>query len=202
MCNDWMRDSRHPFRSMWGAYGWDVRLPHEPACYDDSMPVPSNSGTSFFDSLFSGEQCEEVNWFDGALASRGWPQFQGVADAVLGFDENIASFCLGRDPDDEPPAGWQRAHPEWCASANHNILALYSNKPSYNICRNLEWQTCAAMGRLPGMDSGKGQKRNIVFSVAPRDLKISHTTHHPFGRCSGWSPSKCSVPGKLEYGCA
>ena len=46
----------------------------------------------------------------------------------------------------EPPVAHHRTRPRAC----RNILSLYGDRVPYNICRNLEWQVCAALNRIPG----------------------------------------------------
>jgi hypothetical protein len=68
------------------------------------------------------------------------------------------------------------------AQASQNILSLYGKRIPYNLCRNLEWQICAAKGMLPGQ-GGFG----IRFATAPKRL---HTRgNKPFGQCGGWTPT-------------
>ena len=45
---------------------------------------------------------------------------------------------------------YKDAWPHARVRANLNILSLYRTRVLYNICRNLEWQVCAALGKLPG----------------------------------------------------
>jgi len=80
-----------------------------------------------------------------------------------------------------------------CIQSRHNILMLFGNNvhgtgSGYNSCRNLEWQMCAAMGKLPGQ-----QTPTIVFAHAPASLD----THgrRPLGRCGGYHPNGCPPRG-------
>ena len=59
-----------------------------------------------------------------------------------------------------------------------NILSLYGDRLPYNVCRNLEWQICAANGLVPGQGS-----RIMKFAKAPNTLDVSH-----LGECHGWGP--------------
>lgn len=164
---------------MWGKVGWEVRYPNMPSCLGDN----EDATTRFFEDLEDGKGCDR-NWFSKALGENNAPTFPQSAPALLGFDESIASFCLGRYGDEHPPGGWERNHPAWCVSASINILALFDG--SYNLCQNLKWQVCAAQGKLPGQQRG----RTIKFARAPGNMPISEGPH-PFGKCSGFKPKGC-----------
>ena len=43
---------------------------------------------------------------------------------------------------------WRSLGQAKCAAASFNILTLNGGLYPYNICRNLEWQGCAAQGKL------------------------------------------------------
>ena len=73
--------------------------------------------------------------------------------------------------------------------ANVNILSLYGDAIPYNICRNVEWQVCAAKGTLPGQNS-----RNIRFAYAPKDLE-PYSGDKPIGNCGGYTPAGCGDEG-------
>lgn len=97
-------------------------------------------------------------------------------------------------------AHWERAgqhegrefnctHIRHCTRANLNLLNLVDkDRVPYNICRNLEWQVCAAQGLLPGQGAP-----NIKFSYAPKDMDVNGL-EHSLGRCAGWHPGE--PPGK------
>ena len=65
------------------------------------------------------------------------------------------------------------------------ILFWQGNRVPYNICRNLEWMTCAAQGKLPGQTSN-----TMIFSKAPKDLDPSASSYKPFGECRGFREQK------------
>ena len=67
-------------------------------------------------------------------------------------------------------------------NANLNILSLYGDRVPYNICRNLEWQVCAAKGQLPGQGG-----HDIIFARSPNSLDPS-SREKPLGQCRGWRP--------------
>lgn len=61
-----------------------------------------------------------------------------------------------------------------------NILSLIGERVPYNSCRTLEWQVCAALGKLPGQRS-----RKILFATAPGSLDPGPKSRQPFGQCGG-----------------
>ena len=71
-----------------------------------------------------------------------------------------------------------------CVHSGFNILSLYGARVPYNICRNLEWQVCAAKGRIPGQNSKK-----IVFGKKPSELDPNPGGGKPLGTCGGWVPA-------------
>jgi len=76
-----------------------------------------------------------------------------------------------------------------CVDHSRNILMLFGNNvhntgAGYNSCRNLEWQMCAAMGKLPGQRS-----QTIIFAKAPRTLDANG--NRALNRCGGYSPQGC-----------
>lgn len=92
------------------------------------------------------------------------------------------------------PRCCMKAHRCW--QQGHNLLNIVSGKVRYNLCRNLEWQVCAAKGLLPG----QGGAPAVRFSTAPRDLELDGTrTQHPLGKCSGWHPTPAPIGGVYGY---
>jgi len=91
------------------------------------------------------------------------------------------------------------AHAERCVKANLNILSLHGERLPYNICRNLEWQTCAAQGKLPGQGTKYDgtRDRTIKFAKAPGTLEL--VRNNRLGVCSGWVPSKKPEGGIYGY---
>lgn len=135
--------------------------------------------------------------FEGNKGELGWeghpPNFSAAAPAVLGFDETIDWYC-GQAPKRNPydySQAWD--HAKNCVKGNVNILSLYGQRVPYNICRNLEWQVCAAQSRLPG----QGSDGTIIFSRAPNQVDPSPTSNKPFGMCRGWRS-----PEAMRHGCA
>ena len=111
---------------------------------------------------------------------------------MLGFDETIDAYC-GQKPKTNPkkyPNAW--GHARNCVEANLNILSLYGTRVPYNICRNLEWQVCAALKRLPGQGAQDGK---IIFSHAPNHLNPDPRGMKPFGQCRGWRSAESNKHG-------
>jgi len=90
--------------------------------------------------------------------------------------------CVARRDTAQPPAQPFR-----------NILSLYGNRVPYNICRNLEWQVCAAQGRIPGQGGTA-----IIFAKAPKTLDYSPQSER-LGMCTGWSARGYSLCKKDGY---
>jgi len=127
----------------------------------------------FFNEIKESTHCDS-NWYDG---SPGWlgrqiPHFDDDAPALLGFDEDINWACSGSNGLDHAAA---------CVQHNYNILALFGNHIPYNLCRNLEWQVCAAQGKLPGQsDAG------INFATVPSSIDPNDDDGHGLGMCQGF----------------
>ena len=83
-----------------------------------------------------------------------------------------------------------QGHAQSCVGANVNILSLYGDAIPYNICRNVEWQVCAAKGALPG----QGGKPTIRFAYRPGALDAVKS-EHPLGSCTGYHPKGCYENG-------
>ena len=116
---------------MWAKAGWEVMYPSMRTCLGDDEAAVAQ----FFAELETGKGCDQ-NWFNGALGRGVSPVFDtDSAPALLGFDEAIASFCMGQPGDENPPRGWERAHAAWCVDAGLNILAVINN--GYSLVRRL-----------------------------------------------------------------
>lgn len=185
-CDMMLRDPTHLFRRMWAAEAWAKQQPDEPRCWDQSRDQHGEKDQTsdvFFNDILHGTMCES-NWYEGnpgALGDAGAiPQFSRDAFALLGFDEGIDDYCRSR-----APFGYKDfLHAERCVAANVNILSLYGQRVPYNICRNLEWQACAARGRLPGQRTAM-----MRFATSPVDLDpTGMESGKPLGKCRGWLP--------------
>ena len=154
----------------------------------------------FFDQVENGAICGS-NWYEGNGGMLGmvgggprFPRHPGSdrsTPALFGFDEAIDAHCAFQ------LGGWDKGpggHAERCVAANRNILSLYGDRVPYNICRNLEWQVCAARGKLPYQGG-----RKIVFAVAPSSLDPSGATGKPLGQCKGWVPGRKPEGGFYGY---
>ena len=71
---------------------------------------------------------------------------QSAGPALVGFDADISRTCLHARV--IRSTSGVTGTPVDCMMANFSILALHSMHVPYNLCRNLEWLSCAAMGRL------------------------------------------------------
>ena len=95
----------------------------------------------------------------------------------MGFDDgdgSIGGLCESR--------GWGDTKLQRCVRANLQILSIDAS--DYNLCRNLEWQACAAQGKLANQDGNL-----IAFAAAPGSLHTGGSYGHLFNRCSGWTPT-------------
>ena len=179
-----LQDRDFLFRAMWGAEPWRKWERGQGlggSCFtrvrdDHRLEQPANR---YFAQTYSGQHCE-TNWFEGNSGQLGEPHhiptFHQHAPALLGFDEAIDQYCIGK--------GGGGGHAQACIQSSLNILSLYGDRVPYNICRNFEWQVCAAYGRIPGQGD-----RRIIFSKAPKSLDFLHSPR--LGQCSGWSPIDC-----------
>jgi len=195
-CRSMLHDAAHPFRRMWAAEPWQLREEGMASCWDRKRDAHDQwqHALDYFNSTQRGAACN-TNWYEGNAgghdenllggryfrantatpdAGNGW--FPGPAPALLGFDESIDDYCWRH--------GGKGSHAMACIHAGFNILSLYGNRVPYNICRNLEWQVCAAKGLLPGQGS-----RTIIFGKRPADLDPSRKGGKPLGTCGGWVPS-------------
>jgi len=177
---------------MWAAEAWGTMEGGRPACWNvqRERPLKHQYSDTFFDQVNSGAVCDP-NWYEGngGLLGmvNGGPRFprtdnERSTPALLGFDETIDAHCATQ------LGGWNNGpggHAERCVAANRNILSLYGDRVPYNICRNLEWQVCAAQGKLP--DQGT---RKMIFAIAPSALDPSGGTGKPLAACKGWVPPR------------
>jgi len=181
-CHALFADENSRFHQLWDEEGWVVRPKGKPACWGDDP-------RTFFSSARNGTTCDR-NWFEGNPGKFGyarnrpnhpkvWPHFTLAAPALLGFDENIDGWCH---------SGGGFDHGASCVRNNLNILSLYF-PAQYNLCRNFEWQMCAALGYLPGQGG-----KLIRFAFSPGELELRGGPH-PLGSCTGYHPSGCDDQG-------
>ena len=161
----------------------------ERACWDVardrwSQPSPSHH---FFDNAVSGTHCKTQDWYAESPFNRG--HFNGLeAPAMLGRDASIRAYCNSNAIDARGYKSTHEQHP--CDNSNVNILQLRplsrsaaAGKVEWNLCRNLEWQLCAARGKLPKQGSGA-----VLFANEPRGLWLDGSHGSPrMGSCSGFN---------------
>mmetsp|Transcript_18547 Transcript_18547/g.39956 ORF Transcript_18547/g.39956 Transcript_18547/m.39956 type:complete len:144 (+) Transcript_18547:185-616(+) len=84
----------------------------------------------------------------------------------------------------EPPP-WRNADfqqiVDACLLAQFNVIRVFD---WWNACRNLEWQMCVILGKLPGQPAFNGTVKNfqrgeIRFATAPSNLVIEQLRHPP-----------------------
>ena len=147
---------------MWAnaANGWQGRGPGDQTCFGDG-----DDARRFFDETATGMHCNR-NWLEG---THEWPVYSVDAPALLGFGGgSMLEYCLqvlGQKPRHVWWANSQEIA-DACVRAQKNILRL---KSGWSMCKNLEWQVCAAKGLLHGQ--GK-HTRAITFAPAPNTLRI------------------------------
>ena len=199
-CVSFWQDPHHRFHQLLGSGGWKVRHAGDGACWDTFNRGFDVGFDGFWNSLKQGNECSR-NWYTGNWGALGYregggptlasvtPHFTAAhAPALLGFDENIEDYCqLNMGVTKE------KGHAQQCVLANVNILSLYGDQIPYNVCRNLEWQTCAAMGLLPGQGTGRGGDV-LRFAKAPRNLE-PFSGDRPIGACFGYHPDGCGDDG-------
>lgn len=58
------------------------------------------------------------------------------------------------------------------------------------VCRNLEWQVCAASGKLAGQRGA-----TLIFAFPPGELEPHGHRRPPIGSCTGYHPRGCGTRG-------
>jgi len=188
-CKAMLRDSRSLFRRMWAAQAWGKMADGRADCWNVKRDNRWEhlETEQFFADTWSGRHCG-TNWYEGNDGELGLPgrppHFDHDAPALFGFDESIDDFCLRHGGHE-----WE-VHGQRCVTAGINILSLYGDRVPYNICRNLEWQVCAAKGWLPGQNS-----MTILFARAPSSLDPAGSTGKPLGEMKGWVPPQVPEGG-------
>mmetsp|Transcript_14645 Transcript_14645/g.43663 ORF Transcript_14645/g.43663 Transcript_14645/m.43663 type:complete len:438 (+) Transcript_14645:1-1314(+) len=182
MCQQMLHDPNHIFRKMWAADPWTRLKPGRASCFEKERDNKERFQDieTYFREAKDGVDCH-TNWYEGNQGELGIPgaipKFTGRAPALLGFDETIDGFCNYAKKYTKNNKYF--GHAGNCVNANLNILSLYGDRVPYNICRNLEWQVCAAKGMLPGQGG-----RLIRFAKRPRDLYPNGDK--PLAKCRGW----------------
>jgi len=188
-----LTDPTHVFHRMWGKWAYSTGV-GQTQCWEvmrDNFDQPRDP-SDFWEALVTGSQFD-MNWQEGHgswlgdINSRA--NYDDDAPGLLGFDQNIDWYC-----EVHSNVGGDRAFK--CIDANVNILGLYGMRVPYNLCRNLEWQACAAQGKLPGQRTA-----TVRFSLAPKllDTEMGYPgAWHPLSRCSGFTTDgypKCRAEG-------
>jgi len=178
---------------MWAAEPWLLlRHPEDDRarCFErsrDDFGSNAQHNHTFFENVLRGQICD-MNWYEGSPGYIGWEgQDQDfplpTAPALLGFDETIDVFCTDARHRLGDRRRWYQ-HADNCIHGSLNILSLHGSRVPYNICRNLEWITCAINGLLPGQGV-----RTIKFARKPSSLDFSEDGNDKvFGECRGWRP--------------
>ena len=175
-CDAALKSPDGVFHQMWAPDGWRRRRWRAEACLGDW------DGDAYWEAAIAGTVCDS-NWYEGAIKR---PDYEAPAPAVFGFDGAIDQYCAKAckdrgfadcNPDDSPHT---------CVKANMNMLYLVGEDVrntghGYNLCRNLEWQICAATSSLPGQQSS-----GLVFAHPPRELNLAAAQ-----RCAGFAPLGC-----------
>lgn len=159
-CASMLANRSHVFRSFWGA-PW---LRMYPLC----MPLKPMLMEAWVAEMEAGLTCGR-NWFAGSPAGCAdqsvLPAFTRPAPAAIGFDDPLAERCADKLKP-AAPAG-RGDHKRVCIERNYNVLSLFSDAPSYDVCRNLEWLVCAAKGALPGQ-----QGEGIIADPPPQSVGL------------------------------
>ena len=209
-CDTLLSDPNGMLKQMWNRWGW-AQLHDEEPCWG------WDGGHAFFDNAIAGGSCDS-DWYEGSIGRQTYhgdtPGVLGFDDSIGEYCGGLRGRRLEEDWDGSAGVvvsngsapGQQHADYEFthrrrldnaarlCIKGGRNILMLFGNNvhntgAGYNSCRNLEWQLCAAMGKLPGQ-----QTPTIIFAKAPSEL--DYLGDRPLGRCGGYSPNGC---GKHAY---
>jgi len=157
---------------MWGVNSRTQNHKAERACWeaDREMPWVDQPANLFFDDILSGRHCRSTDWYEGSATGNFGNFWKPQNPALLGFDNDIKGHCDGN-----------------CDNAGFNILNLFGHVP-YNMCRNFEWQMCAALGELDGQNT-----RTIRFAWPPNTMSMD-PSQGVFGRCAGYTDAPCDMP--------
>ena len=192
-CLQMLREPGHVFHTMWSTSAWGVMKGVQTACWAAPRTHGGRFTTSerFFEDVLQGTHCH-ANWLETSnpvearehsqLARKMWRAANSSAAAIIGLDRDIRQRCWRRARTHHDATSASRARPyvEDCIAAHLNVLALRGTRMPYNLCRNLEWLTCAALGRLPDQH-GRGR---FLLATQPRDLDPAF----PLGQCVGHVP--------------
>uniref|UniRef100_A0A7S0PW40 Apple domain-containing protein n=2 Tax=Coccolithus braarudii TaxID=221442 RepID=A0A7S0PW40_9EUKA len=138
----------------------------------------------FFEDILSGHDCD-ANWISHSAGASGRQDARPLTGpALLGYDSHIYKKCMAERGVREPPP-WRNADfqqiVDACLLAQFNVIRVFD---WWNACRNLEWQMCVILGKLPGQPAFNGTVKNfqrgeIRFATAPSNLVIEQLRHPP-----------------------
>ena len=144
---------------MLATQGWVLRRPGmEAACWGRGAAA----GRAFFERMWRGDGCAR-DWMTKRVNRRvGFNPSWGGARALLGRDSAVRWVCA--NPHWKNPGG---SFVDACIV--HNLQVLQIGEFEWNVCKNMEWQLCAAHHRLPGqLEAG------IAFATLPASLNLAH----------------------------
>jgi len=202
-CQAMLHDPSGVFRRMWATEGWGKMVAGSQtgtgsACWLHARDNKNRNRPAgqFWQETLEGRYCGE-NWYEGnggLLGLRGRPPtYTAAAPALFGEDSDIGRYCANQLRQQGLPTSFDIGHAGNCVAANINILNIASRRVPYNLCRNLEWQVCAAQGRLPGQGSN-----TVLFATSPNSLDPKPSSSRPLGQCGGWKPDR-PPPGGYGY---
>ena len=162
-----------------GRVGTQGRCKRGPPCSAGKPGKPT-----FWETLQNDKprrQLCRTNWYAGAeyLFGGSAPTFSGVAPPLFGFDNEMDQFCQSRGGSSGGTHYVQR-----CVAAGYNQLSLLRAREPYNLCRNVEYQVCAARGLVQSTDG------SLVFASRPALLNPQPDGTRGLGWCGGPMPAQ------------
>lgn len=141
--------------SMFARKSWTRRPDGMKGCFSEA---------NFWENLKDTDKCDR-NWYRGGFAvghefnKKDWrADYNGnqINPALLGFEEDLQPFnCREIESKTGKPANCEeQGLIESAFEAGNNLLRLDA-RFGWNMCRNLEWVTCAIRGSLPNQGTGK-----------------------------------------------
>ena len=176
---------------MWGREARRQQKSNDPACFHVRRDDWSEGQDPhvYFDEVEAGANCRSTDWYAGSSEDDNRGDIRDdEAFALLGFDRQIEEYCFDLAGDRDSAE---------CDRANAHILQLLGGPVRWNICRNVEWQICAAKGLL----SRKQSTRHIRFAFQPNDLFLGGSDESlTFGVCGGVHPENCDSDDEPGFG--
>lgn len=173
-CSELLDDTTGNFYAIWHFVGYSFIKLSEQACWVWRWWSP-NREQQFFEDVLTGAACDR-NWNSG---NRGGyydrNEYLNPAPALLGEDSHIvAACCQASNKKGSNCTGTKPA--DLCYEASYNILNIINATNPWNMCQNLVWQLCAALGKLLGQTT-----RNMHFNPAPKRFKADWWTFGTMG---------------------